>query len=251
LRTADHRIIRKIMPVFTQRSLAPTPFSLSVLLSAVITARVEGAHPASDTWMRAIVKIEVPIVRSVDGYPRNFLEHCSATIISPGPHPLLISAWHCFDGHDAMASPATLLTENGPIALELVASGGSMAEDWAMLRGKVAWVPKAWIPVSRVRASKGTRVSAAGFSRPSETGVNNTERSLERTLIIDSDCQVTAAGFLPIASSCVIQQGASGGAILGRTQSGSVRVYGIISTGDGASVSYFYPADLLSLRHRP
>ena len=50
---------------------------------------------------------------------------------------------------------------------------------------------------------------------------------------------------MPVASDCVAKQGASGGAILRRTQSGSLRVIGIISAGDGESVSLFYPAGSL------
>ena len=126
-----------------------------------------------------------------------------------------------------------------------------MQHDWALLTSKADWIPTAWIPIARERAENGARVSAAGFSRPPVSDSIGVESPLDRALVIDSDCRVADARSPPIASSCVIQQGASGGAILGRTQSGSLRVYGVISAGDSKSVSYFYPADLLLSRIRP
>ena len=242
------------MPIFTAHTLAKPPAILCALLSTLLMFLSGGATPAGQAdqdWTRAIVKIQVPIVRRIEGYPRHFLERCSATIVSPGPKPLLISARHCFDGHEALGSPATLLTDSGPIALELLASGGSMQQDWAVLRVTVGWTPHAWIPIAPARAKQGSRISAAGFSRWSEADFNTTENLEERSLNIDPDCRVTAAGAPPLASSCVIQRGASGGAILGRTQSGGLRVFGIISAGDSETVSYFYPTDLISSRVWP
>ena len=238
----------------TARACAKTCFAAFGLLAAAAFCQAEVAPPVSKNdgaWTRAIVKIEVPIVRSVNGYPRHFLERCSGTIVSPGPFPLVISAWHCFEGHNAMSSPVTLQTGAGPTAIELVASGGSMDEDWALLRSTSKWWPGKWIPVSQVRVPRGSRVSAAGFSRPSGSIALESDDSPERILTIDEDCRVTLTSSRPLASSCAIQKGASGGAILGRTQSGSLRLYGIISAGDGTNVSYFYPADLLSPLIRP
>jgi len=242
------------MPIFNAHTLANPPAIFCTLLLPALMFWSEGATPASRVdrdWTRAIVKIQVPIVKRIEGYPRHFLERCSATIVSPGPKPLLISAWHCFDGHEALGSPATLLTDSGPIALELLASGGSMKQDWAVLRVTVGWVPDTWIPIARERAKQGSRISAAGFSRFSEADFNPTANHEDRSLIIDPDCRVTAMGSPPLASSCVIQRGASGGAILGRTQSGGLRVFGIISAGDSETVSYFYPTDLISSRVSP
>lgn len=236
------------------RCCAPTSAALRGLLAAAVLCLTEIAKTAprdNDAWIQAIVKIEVPIVRSVKGYPRHFLERCSATIVSPGPFPLVMSAWHCFEGYDAMASPVTLWTESGAISLKLEASGGSMSEDWALLRSTTEWWPDTWIPASPVRVPLGSRISAAGFSRPPGSNADESAGDTDRILFIDSDCHVTETSSPPLASSCVIHKGASGGAILGRTPSGSLRVYGIISAGDSAHVSYFYPADLLSSLIRP
>ena len=248
------RTILETISFFKTRPIAAMSLVVYWLLFATIISRADNSQlttRADAAWEGAIVKIEVPIVRSVKGYPRHFLERCSATIISPGPHPLLISAWHCFEGYDAMASPAQTLTEDGPVPLELLASGESMQHDWALLTSKADWIPTTWIPIARDRAEKGSRVSAAGFSRSLASDSPEIGSRRDRALVIDSDCRVTEASSPPIASSCVIQQGASGGAILGRTQSGSLRVYGVISAGDSKSVSYFYPADLLLSRIRP
>ena len=233
------------------RACAKNSFAVLALLAAAAFCRTEAAPPLSQgegTWTGAIVKIEVPIVRSVNGYPRHFLERCSGTIVSPGPFPMVISAWHCFEGYNALSSPAILRTETGPAGLELVASGGSMDEDWALLRSTSQWWPSIWIPVSRDRVRPGSRVSAAGFSRSSGASALELDDGQENALTVDADCRIMPA---PLASNCVIQKGASGGPIVGRTQSGSLRLYGIISAGDGTSVSYFYPADLLSPLIRP
>ncbi len=253
-RPPNHPKKRDTMPIFNAHTLATAPTIFCIFLSTVLMFWSGGATPASRSdqdWTRAIVKIEVPIVRRIEGYARHFLERCSATVVSPGPKPLLISAWHCFDGHEALGSPATLLTDSGPIALELLASGGSMQQDWAVLQATGAWVPHTWIPIAPVRAKQGSRISAAGFSRLSEADFNTTTNHVDRSLIIDPNCRVTAAGSPPLASSCVIRRGASGGAILGRTQGGGLRVFGIISAGDSETVSYFYPTDLISSRVRP
>ncbi len=233
---------------------AKNSFAVLALLVAAAFCRAEAAQPLPQgeaAWTRAIVKIEVPIVRSVNGYPRHFLERCSGTIVSPGPFPLVISAWHCFEGYNPLPSPAILRTETGPAALDLVATGGSMDADWALLRSTSQWWPNTWIPVSRDRVLTGSRVSAAGFSRSSEASALELDDGREHTLTVDADCRIIQAGSNPFASSCVIQKGASGGPIVGRTQSGSLRLYGIISAGDGTAVSYFYPADLLSPLIRP
>lgn len=233
---------------------AKTSFAVLGLLALAACCRAVATPPlfqAEGAWTRAIVKLEVPIVRSINGYPRHFLERCSGTIVSPGPFPLVISAWHCFEGHNGLSSPLLLQTEAGPATFDLVASGGSMDEDWALLRSTSKWWPDIWIPVSKFRVLPGSRVIAAGFSRSSGASALEPDDGREHTLTVDAVCRITAAGSNPLASSCVIQKGASGGPILGRTQSGSLRLYGVISAGDGATVSYFYPADLLSPLIRP
>ena len=233
--SASHSIIRISWVLFAGFSIA-------------LSARADRAPDPSlenEAWAQAVVEIEVPITRRVDGYLRHFIERCSATVVSPGPNPRLVSAWHCFEGYDELAAPAIARTDTGTISLELLASGGSMLEDWAVLRGTDKWTPSAWMPISRTEAKAGKRISAVGFARPPAKAPTN---FTERAVLIDPDCRVTHDESLPVASNCVVQQGASGGAVVGRTASGGMRVFGIISAGDSQSVSYFFPtASLPSL----
>ena len=65
-------------------------------------------------WQSAMVRIEVPVIRSVEGRMRHFTEHCSATAITPGPNTLLLSAWHCFEDYAATQGPIQLFAQHSP-----------------------------------------------------------------------------------------------------------------------------------------
>ena len=211
--------------------------------------------PQALSWHSAIVRLEIPVIRSVGGRMRHFTEHCSATTITPGPNTLLLSAWHCFEDYAATQGPIQLFAQHSPespLPVRLIISGGSMSADWAILTPVTSTVIGAWIPLSSHPAQRGTRVIAAGFapttdsSRSEEPG----ETPPSRGLMYDPDCVVIVATSQPARSDCVAKKGASGGAILRRTASGSVRVVGVISAGDGTSVSYFHPTDELINRVR-
>ncbi len=117
-----------------------------------------------------------------------------------------------------------------------------MKEDWALLQANQAFSNAAWLPVSPAPASTGQSVTAAGFAPLEEPAeADNAPRQLKAHLT----CAVIDAVAHPHASDCMARQGASGGAIIGYTESGSAQLLGIISAGDGETVSYFYPATLL------
>ena len=90
---------------------------------------------------------------------------------------------------------------------------------------------------------------AAGFAPQTDQGGDD---AVERYLLADLACSVIDASTHPPASDCVAKKGASGGGMIALTDSGSARLQGIISAGDGETVSYFYPAPLLIRRlNRP
>ena len=199
-------------------------------------------HTAS--WQHAIAHISVPTSRVAGGRLKHFTEHCTAVAVTPGPEPVFLSAWHCFEHYRSTVHPITLMSDKAtsPATLRLIDSGGSMREDWALLQANQAPSSATWIPVSPQPARSGQRVTAAGFApHESPTETENTQRLLMAHLA----CAVTDAGADPPASDCLARQGASGGAIISWTQSGSAQLLGIISAGDGETVSYFYPATLL------
>ena len=246
-----------MQPFHATTSLAHLLGSLTLLmLSQSLTADPRLApDPQALYWTSAMVRLEVPVIRSVEGRMRHFTEHCSATAITPGPDTLLLSAWHCFEDYAATQGPIQLFTQHSPdspFRARLIVSGGSMSKDWAILTPLTGTAIGAWIPLSPEPAHRGTRVIAAGFAPTAESDrpEEPEETSSARELRYDPDCVVIAAYTRPAKSDCLAKKGASGGAILRRTASGSVRVVGVISAGDGESVSYFHPTDGLMTRVR-
>ena len=198
-------------------------------------------QPHADPWHSAIGHLEVPLTRIEHGYARHYTEHCTAVAVTAGPNPLILSAWHCVEGYRSLIQPIQLRMSGlpSPISVQLIASGGSMKQDWAAFKPTHPLFGASWIPISTQALSQDLAVIAAGFTEyTAPPGANPTQRSL----VTHRTCRITASDQMPIASDCVAKQGASGGAILRRTQSGSLRVIGIISAGDGESVSLFYPA---------
>tara|TARA_B100000683_G_C12298474_1_gene477100 strand:- start:189 stop:743 length:555 start_codon:yes stop_codon:yes gene_type:complete len=178
---------------------------------------------------------------------RHFTEHCTAVAITPGPNSLFVSAWHCFDDYRSTITPIQLIDPRSakPVQMKLLETGGSMQEDWALLTPDSPFTIDTWIPISTTSHHIGQRLIAAGFApQPNQNG----DEAADRYLLADAACSVIDGSAHPPASDCVARKGASGGAMIALTDSGSARLQGIISAGDGEAVSYFYPAPLLIRR---
>ena len=202
-------------------------------------------HVAS--WQRAIFHLSIPITRLAEGRTRHFTEHCTTVAITPGPRSLFVSAWHCFEHYRSIIKPIQLALPHTtiPVSMQLIESGGSMQEDWALLAPQQPFMVDTWIPISATPHHAGQQLIAAGFApRPNQSSAP----SHERYLLADMKCSVIEANNHLPASNCMAKRGASGGAIITLNVSGSARLQGIISTGDGETVSYFYPTS--SLIHR-
>lgn len=225
-----------------------TVIGLCMSFTSYVTANPgEVASGLAPLWQQAIVRLEVPVTRQENGFTRHFIEHCSATVVTPGPRPILLSAWHCFDGFSAIGPPAVAyMRANDKSELQLIKTGGSMLEDWALLTPLRAFTHSGWIPIATQGPHHDTQLVSAGYAKTSPVAGSREMASEQRQLALDPSCQVIQnANTPPAASSCVAKKGASGGPILGRTASGSYRIYGVISAGDETSVSYFYPSHLL------
>ena len=175
---------------------------------------------------------------------RHFTEHCTAVAITPGPNSLFVSAWHCFDDYRSTIMPIQLIDPRSAkrVQMKLLDTGGSMQEDWALLTPDSPFTIDTWIPISTTPHHIGQPLIAAGFApQPNQSG----DEAVERYLLADAACSVIDGSAHPPASDCVAKKGASGGAMIALTDSGSARLQGIISAGDGQAVSYFYPAPLL------
>ena len=178
---------------------------------------------------------------------RHFTEHCTAVAITPGPNSLFVSAWHCFDDYRSTIMPIQLIDPRSAkrVQMKLLDTGGSMQEDWALLTPDSPFTIDTWIPISTTPHHIGQPLIAAGFApQPNKSG----NEAVERYLLADAACSVIDGSAHPPASDCVAKKGASGGAMIALTDSGSARLQGIISAGDGKAVSYFYPAPSLIRR---
>ena len=112
---------------------------------------------------------------------KRFTEHCTAVAVTPGPEPVFLSAWHCFEHYRSTIQPITVMSDEAPspVTLRLVDSGGSMREDWALLQASRPAASATWIPVSPEPARSGQSVTAAGFAPiESQTDSERTQRLL-------------------------------------------------------------------------
>ena len=241
LRTHMHLALR----LFVYLALA------AALLLATLTATLADSRTPLPGyvggWQRALFPLRIPVTRLIEGRMRHFTEHCTAVAVTPGPNSLFVSAWHCFEHYRSTITPIQLIDPDTatPVAIKLLESGGSMQEDWALLIPDSPLHIDSWIPISTHPHHMGQPLIAAGFApRPDQSGDDATERYL----LADIACSVIDADTHPPASDCVAKKGASGGAMIALTDSGSARLQGIISAGDGEAVSYFYPAPSLIRR---
>jgi len=223
----------------------------AVLISTTLTA--PSADPRTPLpehvagWQQALFPLRIPVTRMTKGRMRHFTEHCTAVAITPGPNSLFVSAWHCFDDYRSTITPIQLIDPRSakPVQMKLLETGGSMQEDWALLTPDSPFTIDTWIPISTTPHHIGQPLIAAGFApQPNQSG----DEAVERYLLADAACSVIDGSAHPPASDCVAKKGASGGAMIALTDSGSARLQGIISAGDGKSVSYFYPAPSLIRR---
>ena len=223
----------------------------ATLLSATLTAPfADPREPIPEHvggWQRALFPLRIPVTRLIEGRMRHFTEHCTAVAVTPGPNSLFVSAWHCFEDYRSTITPIQLIDPDTatPVPIRLLETGGSMQEDWALLTPDPPLSIDSWIPISDTPHHIGQPLIAVGFApQPDQTG----DDAVQRYLLADIACSVIDADIHPPASDCVAKKGASGGAMIALTDSGSARLQGIISAGDGEAVSYFYPAPSLIRR---
>ena len=223
----------------------------AALLSATLTAPfADPREPIPEHvggWQRALFPLRIPVTRLIEGRMRHFTEHCTAVAVTPGPNSLFVSAWHCFEDYRSTITPIQLIDPDTatPVPIRLLETGGSMQEDWALLTPDPPLSIDSWIPISTTPHHIGQPLIAVGFApQPDQTG----DDAVQRYLLADIACSVIDADTHPPASDCVAKKGASGGAMIALTDSGSARLQGIISAGDGEAVSYFYPAPSLIRR---
>ncbi|QIB64512.1 trypsin-like serine peptidase [Kineobactrum salinum] len=236
-----------------------TPCALLWSTLALMTLLVPVSHGAADdtrlrysraspSWLQAVGTLRVPGLKLRDGYPRHHTEHCSATLVGGDADSAntIVTAWHCLEFYRDLSHRIvfTLLpATDQAIAIEalLLADGGGMPADWAVLRLRQA------VPASQVRALRphpgqpdpDRPIIMAGYSRDAGIGASGT------ALSYDPDCRITGAGDrVSRDSNCRAHKGASGGAVIQLSPGGEPLLSGVVSEGDGAGISRFVPVSV-------
>lgn len=211
-------------------------------------AGVEGRLPYSTTsprWLQAVGMLQVPGVRIRAGHRQHHLEECSATLVASvtgTEADTVVTAWHCLEFYRDLSMPITFTLLKGldrPLIAEArrLADGGGMHADWAILR-LLQPVPASRVAALTVhpgRADPGRHIIMAGYSRDGGLGANG-----ER-LTYDPTCSILRQEHYSSDSDCTAYRGASGGAVIQLSEQGEPRLAGVISRGDGYSVSVYVP----------
>ncbi|MEO1078052.1 MAG: serine protease [Pseudomonadota bacterium] len=205
----------------------------------VFPASLSARDTADPELHRSVGRLLVPAIRYHDGYARHYDEQCSAALIhEPGrdASPFILSAWHCIEHYRDLSRSLVFEAESGQrYAVRVLASGGGMHSDWALLR-----LPQALPGPLAVEAVADQQQSLkpilAGF--PHDAG-----------LTTESDCRITGHDGKDLRTDCVLRQGASGGAVIDRGT--APRYLGVISRGDGETQSIYVPVERFLARILP
>jgi hypothetical protein len=122
----------------------------------------------------------------------------------------------------------TLHLIDGPVAVETISSGGSMAKDWLLIGApREALRHLKPIAASRRPIELGEVLVAIGFGGETASGSRYSREVV---------CPVSEVGIL-FTLQCALQKGDSGGLIARRQLNGQLEAVGIISSGDSQGVS--------------
>lgn len=212
--------------------LLPTPLAA--------TAATQASTAAVPHVLRAVGRLDIPGSRVEDGLRRHYREHCSGTLLAAPDAvaaALVLTAWHCLDYYTDLSRTIRFGLQAADGALHwlparVIADGGSMAADWALLRLQRP-LPLERFVAARVSARApraGDAFTMAGF--PAATRTPGSRRRLR----YHAGCRSTGHAGADLLTNCLARKGASGGAVF----SGD-RLVGVVSRGDGAGRSIFVP----------
>ena len=179
----------------------------------------------------AVGQLLVPAIRYENGYARHYNERCSATAVAEGNGEALylLSAWHCLEDYRDLSRPLLFELSSGfQSPVRVVASGDSMLSDWVLLRLQAPAPSSAGI--AEETSAEGSELIMAGYPR---------DHSAADAGPVTVLCQQSGKDNKDWSSDCVLQKGASGGAVFNPDG----EILGVISRGDGESVSIFVPVN--------
>ena len=232
-------------PSASVTTLRPFLVHAAALLFATLLALPAAAEPieaVQEVALRSVGRLLVPAIRYRNGYAQHFDEQCSGTLVQPSAgaarSDLVLSAWHCVEHYRDTSRPLLFVSAAGQQRhARLLASGGSMFSDWVLLRLESALPDPVAIALGGNSAQQ--RLLMAGYPR----GEQGEKRPLQRAV----DCRVTGRDQNDQRSDCVLNKGASGGAVFSARD---LSLLGVISRGDGVSQSIFVPVSRFQSRIR-
>lgn len=212
----------------------------------------------SELHLRSVGRLLVPGVRYRQGHAEHFDERCSATLVSnrrdEARSDLILSAWHCIEHYRDLSRRLVYESSQG-IRKEarILASGEGMHADWLLLRLAEPMIHPTYIGLGPSTSKDQSKIGAprrnaalqplmmAGYPRAAGTDL----RVLETAV----GCMGTGRDGLDISSNCVLQKGASGGAVF--AFGGAYAFLGVVSRGDGESQSIYVPLERFRRQIRP
>lgn len=187
----------------SQAELAPLPLSLT----------------------NSVVEIEVDVIRREQNQPRHHLERCSGALIRLQGAIRVLSAWHCFDGYENLATPPRVHFKGQLAIARLLRTGGSMANDWALLALTTPLESAASLPLAS-DPDKAIRMGGQAVGFPRNTNADNTS-TLQRSPV----CEVIGRLKGWWSTHCQAIEGMSGGPFVTSSSEGPV-LSGIVSARD-------------------
>ncbi len=221
------------------------PLGIAALSAAGVADERRQVWTGDPAWLGAIGKLQVPSQRFKDRQTQYYIEDCSATLVRmPGKSAtsVIVSAWHCLEGYSDLSRDIVFTltgggAQIGPLRARRIASGGSMAADWAILRLEkpldLSTLPA--LPLQTVHDKLASVVTMAGYSRDAGRGAGGEK------LTYDPHCAVRSTSAAAVETDCQAHKGASGGAVTQQASSGEVRFAGVISEGNGEGISRYVP----------
>lgn len=186
-----------------------------LFLFACKAAAAEPAPAVTDQLLRIVV----PTSRITESHRAHHREQCSASVVQAKPL-MLLTAWHCFDGYDDLTRPPRVRIGQVWHSGRLIASGGSMRADWALIRVDQA-PPIEAIPVDRTkRLSPGDAIWVLGFPAADGGEIRQSRWAYP--------CVVSGVLKHWLSSTCQGEQGVSGGPAL-VWRAGKWRIAGVVS----------------------
>jgi hypothetical protein len=228
----------------TRHRWAVALFALALLAAADDRLPYSVSSPG---WLLAVGSLRVPGVKLQGGYRRHYREDCSATLVASVPGraaDIVVTAWHCLELYTDLSRPILFTLRKGldrQLVQEarLLAHGGGMHADWAILRLAHP------VPADRVaaltlhpgHADPDRPIIMAGYSRDGGLGAYGEQ------LTYDPTCSILRQSPGAGDSDCAAYRGASGGAVIQLSPQGEPQLAGVISRGDSRGMSIFMPID--------